>query len=303
MASQAAQAYFNTFSPEDQAKIRESWGGADLLDEWYKNAAAAGAVQEQGTPGYGTSAGKITPAEVRANAQKLGLPEDYARYSDAEINDWLQRWPYDPATGKFTNKYGDKVDKPDERGPNTPAGFNGTGDKGNYGAGGRGGAGGSFGGAGGGFGGGGGRGGAGGYGGAPQFNYQDFVAPSWESVLNDPGYQFAQRQGEDAITRGASALGTLRTGGTLKDLVGFNQGLATQNYNDAFQRAAATHGLNYQTAKDAFAPQYGAWQLGREQDLSRWTTRYGGNLSKYLQKENNIYGLLGGGGPQQYPVY
>jgi hypothetical protein len=49
MASSKAQAFFNRQSPAQQAEIRASWNGADLMDEWYSNAAAAGSVPGEGT--------------------------------------------------------------------------------------------------------------------------------------------------------------------------------------------------------------------------------------------------------------
>jgi hypothetical protein len=69
-------------------------------------------------------------AEVRASGQ--GKSEDYARFTDADLLSWKK---YYQGGGKFKNDYGDIVDKPDERGPNTPGNRNGTGDQGDYGRG------------------------------------------------------------------------------------------------------------------------------------------------------------------------
>ena len=44
MASLQAQHFFGSMSPSEQARIRASWGGADLMDSWYQNAVNAGAV-------------------------------------------------------------------------------------------------------------------------------------------------------------------------------------------------------------------------------------------------------------------
>lgn len=230
-------------------------------------------------------------AEVRAAGQ--GKSEDYARFSDAELLAWR---PYYQGGGKFKNNYGDIVDKPDERGPNTPRNRNGTGDQGDFGwgwnaegledgtpPGGGGGGGGGYG---------------GGTGGVPIFNWERFQAPSYEEAMRDPGYQFALKQGTDALQGSAAAKGTLRTSGTLKDLMQYGQGMAAQQYGDVYNRALQTAGFNYQGMKDAYAPQYGAWQTGQANDLSRWTTQYGGDLSRYLNRENNIFGLLNQPAPQ-----
>jgi hypothetical protein len=124
---------------------------------------------------------------------------------------------------------------------------------------------------GGGGGGGGGAAGSGTFGGAPGF---DFTAPTYEEAMADPGYQFALGEGNKALTQSQAAKGVLRTGGSLKDLLKYGQDMATQQYGNVYNR-------QYALAKDQFAPQYGSWQ-----------TTYDAALQKYLQRENNIYGLL-----------
>lgn len=49
----------------------------------------------------------------------------------------------------------------------------------------------------------------------------------------NPGYQFMFNQGQRAVQSGAAAKGTLLTGGTLKDLATFGNGLAS-TYDDKF---------------------------------------------------------------------
>lgn len=55
----------------------------------------------------------------------------------------------------------------------------------------------------------------------------------------DPGYQFRLQQGQDAINASASAMGGRASGRALKELSSFNQNLASQEFNNAFQRASA----------------------------------------------------------------
>ena len=146
------------------------------------------------------------------------------------------------------------------------------------------------------FGGGGGAGGAGGGGGGnggmPAFNAPKFTAPSYQDAMNDPGYQFALKQGNDALTHSQAAQGMLRTGGSLSDLLNYNQGMAAQQYGNVYNRAANTFGLNYQGAKDEFAPQFAGWQTNQANDLSRWTTGQNIGAQKYMQQQSNIYGLV-----------
>jgi hypothetical protein len=52
-------------------------------------------------------------------------------------------------------------------------------------------------------------------------------------IANDPAYQFQLGEGMNAIQRSAAARGTLLTGGTLKGLERFGQGLAS-TYNDKY---------------------------------------------------------------------
>ena len=310
MSAQSEQ-YFNSLTPQQQEAARATGAqpGGPNHNAWFAKAQGAGAVGAPNNPGgggVGTPQGQpggggsgVTPAQVRASGQ--GQSEDYARYSDAELQDWISRWPYDPATGKFTNKYGDQVDKPDERGPNTPANMNGTGDQGNYGAGGAGGGGG-FGGGGAGGGYGGGQSASGTYAGAPAFNYDDWKPPPYADATSDPGYQFALGEGMKAMSQSAAARGTQFTGGTMRDLIDYGQAAGAQQYQTVFDRSAQEYGINRDTARDKFAPEYGSWQTQYGGDLSKWTTRYQGNENRYLNRSNQIYGALNQPMPQ-YPGY
>lgn len=66
--------------------------------------------------------------------------------------------------------------------------------------------------------------------------YQPFGMPQFEA---DPGYQFRMSEGLKALERSASARGLLQSGGTLKDITRFGQDLASQEYQNAFQRYLA----------------------------------------------------------------
>ncbi|MGI4846165.1 MAG: hypothetical protein ACRYF7_22985 [Janthinobacterium lividum] len=52
----------------------------------------------------------------------------------------------------------------------------------------------------------------------------------------DPGYQFRMDQGQQALERSAAARGGLLSGAALKDTARFTQGLASQEYQSAFDR-------------------------------------------------------------------
>jgi len=61
-------------------------------------------------------------------------------------------------------------------------------------------------------------------------------------VQNDPGYQFAQQQGEEALNRSLGAQGSLFSGQALKAASDFNTGLASKFYGDAYNRQAGLVG-------------------------------------------------------------
>lgn len=53
---------------------------------------------------------------------------------------------------------------------------------------------------------------------------------------NDPGYEFRLQQGQQALERQAAARGGVQGGGLLKSLTDYEQGAASSEYQNAFQR-------------------------------------------------------------------
>ena len=95
---------------------------------------------------------------------------------------------------------------------------------------------------------------------APEFSFADFQAPGAEGMFADPGYQFRVDQGRKALEQSAAGRGTLRTGGTLKDILGYGQNMASQEYGNVFNRAMNAYAANLGTAKERYAPQLASWQ-------------------------------------------
>lgn len=85
----------------------------------------------------------------------------------------------------------------------------------------------------------------------------------------DPGYQFRLQQGQQALERSAAARGGLLSGRALKDTADFSQGLASQEFGQAFARAGALDERDYGRAlTDANR----SWQQGTaldDRDYSR----------------------------------
>ncbi|MNV16102.1 hypothetical protein D3C71_1068550 [compost metagenome] len=64
----------------------------------------------------------------------------------------------------------------------------------------------------------------------------------------DPGYQFRQTEGMNALNNSAAATGNLNSGRALKDAMSFNSGLASQEYGNAYGR----YNNDYNTGFNAF---------------------------------------------------
>jgi hypothetical protein len=95
-----------------------------------------------------------------------------------------------------------------------------------------------------------------------------FTPPTANDVLNDPGFQFRLQEGQQALERSASARGTLLTGGTLKDLADFSQGLASTEYGNAYDRSLNTWNANTSNA-------YNAYNTDRNNAFQNYTTNAG----------------------------
>jgi hypothetical protein len=98
------------------------------------------------------------------------------------------------------------------------------------------------------------------FGAAPRFSAPRFTAPTAESVLNEPGYKFGMDEGQRGLEQSAAARGTLRSGGTLKDITAWGQNYAGQHYTDAFNRALSSFDRLYQGELDMYKPRLTEWQ-------------------------------------------
>lgn len=62
---------------------------------------------------------------------------------------------------------------------------------------------------------------------------RDFAASDF---TKDPGYEFRMAEGQKALERSAAARGGLQSGGTLKALTRYGQGVASDEYGKAYDR-------------------------------------------------------------------
>lgn len=64
-------------------------------------------------------------------------------------------------------------------------------------------------------------------------------------IANDPGFQFRMGEGQKALERSAAARGGLNGGGFMKGLARYSQGVASSEYQNAWDRNRATLGDTY----------------------------------------------------------
>jgi len=72
-----------------------------------------------------------------------------------------------------------------------------------------------------------------------------FQAPTAEQAAATPGYQFQVEQANKQAQNSAAARGGLLNGGTAKALAAYNQGLASENYNNVYNRSFNEYLQNY----------------------------------------------------------
>jgi hypothetical protein len=69
----------------------------------------------------------------------------------------------------------------------------------------------------------------------------------------DPGYQFRQSEGQKGVERSAAARGGLFSGRAAKDLTRFNQGIASSEFGNAWNRLAGLAGVGQQATNQDMA--------------------------------------------------
>jgi hypothetical protein len=97
-------------------------------------------------------------------------------------------------------------------------------------------------------------------------------------LVNDPGYQFRLAEGEKGIQRSAAAKSGVLSGAALKSLQRYDQGLAAQQYNDAYAQQLQ----GYQTN----ASQYEQDQMNK---LNQQAQIYGTNFNTDQTNQNNVF--------------
>jgi hypothetical protein len=101
--------------------------------------------------------------------------------------------------------------------------------------------------------------------------FQKFDAPTLEQARDEPGFQLALQEGTEGIQNSAAGRGLTRSGGTLKDILKYNQNFANQNYQNVYNRG------------------FNTWQANTSGDLNNWLTGANADLNKYNTNVSTQY--------------
>lgn len=115
-----------------------------------------------------------------------------------------------------------------------------------------------------------------------------FTPPTAETLELDPGYQFRVREGQKALERSAAARGGLLSGGTGKALQRYGQESASQEFQNAYQRALSQNELRYGRGLTQNQQQY-------QRNADEYQTNF--NVQNTLQNQqfNRLAALAGVG--------
>jgi hypothetical protein len=127
-----------------------------------------------------------------------------------------------------------------------------------------------------------------------------YVPFGMKQFQTDPGYQFRMSEGIKALERSASARGLLQSGGTLKGITSYGQNLASDEYQNAFQRylterQAKLSPLEYQIGLGQAAASGQAANVGTTAGSMSELTQALGNIGaqRYVTQGNIAAGTAG----------
>jgi hypothetical protein len=128
-----------------------------------------------------------------------------------------------------------------------------------------------------------------------------FKPPTGQELLSqDPGYQFRLEQGRKALEASAANRGGLLSGGTLTGLEKFAQGLASQEYGNAYDRALGQNQMAYQRGLTGNELAYGRGLTGNQMSYERGLTGNELGWNRANQENENVYSRALAQNDQQY---
>jgi len=132
---------------------------------------------------------------------------------------------------------------------------------------------------------------------AKQFDVGKFD-PSKVDVTKDPGYKFRLEQGIEARDKSAASRGRLLSGAQAKGIEEYGQGVASQEYGNAYSRALGEYAVESGRQTDLYGKEVDRY--GR--DVNKLNTQYGRDVNEYASeadrknREFNILSQLSQGG-------
>ncbi len=125
------------------------------------------------------------------------------------------------------------------------------------------------------------------------FSHPGFNAPTLSEAELEPGYAFAKREGLGAIRNKQAALGTFRTGGAVKGLIGWANRFAEQNYGNVYNRAGQTYDRNRGNAFENFltneTSRKGAFDTNRANVVDTYQRNRDNRYAAYQANQDNRF--------------
>lgn len=122
----------------------------------------------------------------------------------------------------------------------------------------------------------------------PEFQYSDFggwgdfKAPTADSILQDPSYQFRRDQMTGALENSAAARGVLNSGGTLRDILDQTGKYASLEYGNIWNRDFSAWNQQGQN-------KYNTWTANRGNAADNWSKNYQSAWAKYLDQKDSFF--------------
>lgn len=147
------------------------------------------------------------------------------------------------------------------------------------------------------------------------FEYPEFAAPTAETFTADPGYDWRVKEGERALKNFSAAQGLLKTGGTLKDLMTWREGLASQEFGNVYNRRFGEWQAGRDTARDMYDRNFQSSVFdfnrryqGESDEYARALSTYGMNFDVHQGEVGNLTNLYALAtrqlpAPPQLPTY
>lgn len=100
------------------------------------------------------------------------------------------------------------------------------------------------------------------------FSFEGFKAPTLEDAQNEPGFDYALKQGVKAFENSKAFSGTYKGGATIKGINDYARNMANQNYGQVFERQGQAYDRNRGNA-------FGNWSANRNNAAENYMTNYG----------------------------